>query len=86
MKLNSTYVEGLLPYVNTKTKRIHSYFHQTITATGRISSTEPNLQNIPTRIELGKQLRKAFKPEKGYIYRCRLFTNRIKSVSTHISR
>lgn len=68
MKLNSTYVEGLLPYVNTKTKRIHSYFHQTITATGRISSTEPNLQNIPTRIELGKQLRKAFKPEKGYIY------------------
>ena len=68
MKLNSTYVEGLLPYVNSKTKRIHSYFHQTITATGRISSTEPNLQNIPTRIELGKQLRKAFKPEKGYIY------------------
>ena len=65
---NSTYVEGLLPYVNTKTKRIHSYFHQTITATGRISSTEPNLQNIPTRIELGKQLRKVFKPEKGYIY------------------
>ena len=53
MKLNSTYVEGLLPYVNTKTKRIHSYFHQTITATGRISSTEPNLQNIPTRIDLG---------------------------------
>ena len=68
MKLNSNYVEGLLPYVNTKTKRIHSYFHQTITATGRISSTEPNLQNIPTRIELGKQLRKVFKPEKGYIY------------------
>ena len=68
VKLNSTYVEGLLPYVNKKTKRIHSYFHQTITATGRISSTEPNLQNIPTRIELGKQLRKAFKPEEGYIY------------------
>lgn len=68
MKLNSTYVEGLLPYVNTKTGRIHSYFHQTITATGRISSTEPNLQNIPTRIELGKQLRKAFKPEEGYIF------------------
>ncbi len=68
VKLNSTYVEGLLPYVNEKTKRIHSYFHQTITATGRISSTEPNLQNIPTRIELGKQLRKAFKPENGYVY------------------
>ncbi len=67
-KLNSTYVEGLIPYINSKTGRIHSYFHQTITATGRISSTEPNLQNIPTREELGKQLRKVFKPENGYIY------------------
>ena len=68
MKLNSTYVEGILPYINEKTKRIHSYFHQTVTATGRISSTEPNLQNIPTRFELGKQLRKVFKPKEGYVY------------------
>ena len=68
MKLNSTYVEGIKPYVNPKTHRIHSFFHQTITATGRISSTEPNLQNIPTRFELGKQLRKAFKPEENCIY------------------
>ena len=68
MKLNSTYVEGMLPYINEKTKRIHSYFHQTVTATGRISSTEPNLQNIPTRIELGKTLRKVFKPKKGYVF------------------
>ena len=67
-KLNSTYVEGLKPYINPKTKRIHSFFHQTITATGRISSTEPNLQNIPTRIELGKQLRKVFKPAEGKVY------------------
>ena len=67
-KLNSTYVEGLKPYINPVTGRIHSYFHQTITATGRISSTEPNLQNIPTRIELGKQLRKAFKPREGYLF------------------
>ena len=67
-KLNSTYVEGLLPYVSEKDNRIHSFFHQTITATGRISSTEPNLQNIPTRIELGKTLRKVFKPKQGYIY------------------
>ena len=64
-KLNSTYVEGLLPYINEKTNRIHSYFHQTVTATGRISSTEPNLQNIPTKLELGKQLRKVFKAENG---------------------
>jgi len=68
MKLNSTYVEGMKPYINPKTKRIHSFFHQTITATGRISSTEPNLQNIPTRFELGKQLRKVFKPEEGKVY------------------
>ena len=68
MKLNSTYVEGLIPYINEKTHRIHSYFHQTITATGRISSTEPNLQNIPTRYELGKLLRKAFKPAEGNIF------------------
>jgi len=68
MKLNSTYIEGLKQYINPKTKRIHSFFHQTITTTGRISSTEPNLQNIPTRFELGKRVRKVFKPEKGKIY------------------
>ena len=67
-KLNSTYVEGLKPYINPITNRIHSFFHQTITATGRISSTEPNLQNIPTRFELGKQVRKIFEPEEGKIY------------------
>ncbi len=68
MKLNSTYVEGLKPFINPKTNRIHSFFHQTITATGRISSTEPNLQNIPTRFELGKQVRKVFKPAEGKVY------------------
>ena len=67
-KLNSTYVEGMRPYINPKTGRIHSFFHQTITATGRISSTEPNLQNIPTRIELGKRLRKVFTPQEGCVY------------------
>ena len=67
-KLNSTYVEGLIQYINPKDEKIHSYFHQTITATGRISSTEPNLQNIPTRAELGKNIRKAFKPKDGNVY------------------
>ena len=67
-KLNSTYVEGLIPYINPVTGRIHSYFHQTITATGRISSTEPNLQNIPSREELGRNIKKAFKPKDGYVY------------------
>ena len=68
VKLNSTYVEGMLPYINGETNRIHSYFHQTVTATGRISSTEPNLQNIPTRVELGKKLRKVFKPKEKSVF------------------
>lgn len=67
VKLNSTYVEGLLPYID-ETSRIHSKFHQTVTTTGRISSADPNLQNIPTRMELGKKLRKVFKPKEGTIY------------------
>lgn len=61
-KLKSTYVDGLIPYIDKK-GRIHSYFHQTVTATGRISSTEPNMQNIPTRTEMGKNLRKAFQAQ-----------------------
>lgn len=86
MKLNSTYVEGLIPYINEKTNRIHSYFHQTITATGRISSTEPNLQNIPTRYELGKLLRKAFKPAKGYIFIDADYSQIELRVLAHISK
>ena len=86
MKLNSTYVEGLLPCINTNTGRIHSFFHQTITATGRISSTEPNLQNIPTRIELGKQVRKVFKPKEGYIYIDADYSQIELRVLAHISK
>ena len=67
-KLNSTYVEGLMPYINNRTNKIHSSFHQTVTATGRISSTDPNLQNIPTRDEIGKNLRKVFIPKEGNIF------------------
>lgn len=62
-KLKSTYADGLLAVMDEKTEKIYSTFNQTITATGRISSTEPNLQNIPIRLELGRQLRKAFIPE-----------------------
>lgn len=68
VKLNSTYVEGLIPYIDKEDGRIHSKFHQTVTTTGRISSTDPNLQNIPTRMELGRKLRKVFKPQQGYIF------------------
>ena len=67
-KLNSTYVEGMIPHINVNTGRIHTFFHQTVTATGRLSSTEPNLQNIPTRTELGRKLRKVFKAETGNVF------------------
>lgn len=59
-KLNSTYVEGLIPAINKADGKIHSSFNQTVTVTGRISSTEPNLQNIPVRTELGREMRKMF--------------------------
>ena len=64
-KLKSTYADGLLSVIDKKTGRIYSTFNQTITATGRISSTEPNLQNIPVRLELGRELRKVFIPKDG---------------------
>ncbi len=67
-KLNSTYVEGMMPYINEKTGKIHTFFHQTVASTGRLSSTDPNLQNIPTRTDLGKRLRKAFKPKPGNVF------------------
>ena len=86
VKLNSTYVEGLIPYINAKTQRIHSYFHQTITATGRISSTEPNLQNIPTRVEQGKQIRKAFNTKDGRIFIDADYSQIELRVLAHISR
>lgn len=65
-KLKSTYAEGLSNYIE-EDGRIHSSFHQTITATGRISSTEPNLQNIPIRMEQGRLIRKVFIPRKGCV-------------------
>ena len=66
-KLKSTYADGLAGFIQTD-GRIHGTFNQTITATGRISSTEPNLQNIPIRTELGRLLRKVFVPEEGYVF------------------
>ena len=66
-KLNSTYAVGLVPYIS-EDGRIHGTFNQTITATGRISSTEPNLQNIPIRMDMGKAIRKVFIPRDGYVF------------------
>ena len=66
-KLKSNYADGLAAYIGPD-GRIHGKFNQTITATGRISSTEPNLQNIPVRTELGRMIRKVFVPEEGYVF------------------
>ena len=66
-KLKSTYADGLSVFIG-EDDRIHSTFNQTITATGRISSTDPNLQNIPMRMELGRKIRKVFIPKKGFIF------------------
>ncbi len=66
-KLKSTYADGLAEYIE-EDGRIHSKFNQTIAATGRISSTDPNLQNIPIKMELGRAIRKVFSPEEGYIF------------------
>lgn len=66
-KLKSTYADGLAAYIG-EDQRIHSVFHQTVTATGRLSSTDPNLQNIPIRMPLGRAIRKVFVPEEGYTF------------------
>ena len=68
VKLKTTYGDGLYSAVNKDTGKLHSTFNQTITATGRISSTEPNLQNIPIKLEMGRKIRKVFIPQsKDYL-------------------
>lgn len=67
-KLQSTYIEGLQKVVNKETEKVHTRFNQALTATGRLSSTDPNLQNIPIRLEEGRKIRQAFVPsEKGWV-------------------
>ena len=65
-KLHSTYLEGLKPLINESTGRIHTHFQQMVTVTGRLSSTDPNLQNIPTRTDTGREIRTLFVPGEGY--------------------
>ncbi|MBI3814207.1 MAG: DNA polymerase I, partial [Nitrospinae bacterium] len=66
-KLKSTYINAIPELINAKTGRVHTSFNQAVTATGRLSSSNPNLQNIPIRTELGREIRKAFIPESGCI-------------------
>ena len=67
-KLKSTYIDGMIPLIDPEDDKIHAHFNQTVTATGRISCTEPNLQNIPVRDALGKEVRKAFIPDEGELF------------------
>ena len=67
-KLKSTYLDGISQLINSRTGRVHTSFNQTVTATGRLSSSDPNLQNIPVRREEGKKIRQLFEPGPGYDY------------------
>ena len=84
-KLNSTYADGLGTYIR-EDGRIHSQFNQTITATGRISSTEPNLQNIPIRMELGRDPESLCPARWIYLPGCRLLPDRAARPRPHVRR
>jgi len=86
IKLRSTYAEGLMRAINPRTGRVHSNFKQTVTATGRISSTEPNLQNIPIRLKLGREIRRAFIPGgEDYLFVAADYSQIELRVLAHIS-
>lgn len=87
-KLKSTYVDGLLAVANPKDNRIHTHFQQMVTATGRLSSTDPNLQNIPVRTELGRELRRHVRRtgQGAYPHRRRLFADRAARARAYLGR
>ncbi len=86
VKLNSTYVEGIIQYINPKDNRIHAVFNQTITATGRISCTDPNLQNLPSHEGEGKKIKKSFKAKDGYVFIDADYSQIELRVLAHISK
>jgi DNA polymerase-1 len=84
-KLRSTYVDALPQLVNRETGRIHTSFNQTVAATGRLSSSDPNLQNIPIRSEIGRRIRKGFIPEKGFVFLAADYSQIELRVLAHLS-
>ena len=86
IKLSSTYVDGLIVFINPKDSRIHAVFNQTITATGRISCTDPNLQNLPSHEGEGKNIKKSFKAKEGYVYIDADYSQIELRVLAHISK
>ncbi len=85
-KIKSTYADALLELINRKSGRIHTSFNQTITATGRLSSSEPNLQNIPVRTEIGKKVREAFESRPGYLILSADYSQIELRVFAHLSK
>jgi DNA polymerase-1 len=85
-KLKSTYIDGLCAQANPSSSRVHSSFNQTGTSTGRLSSSDPNLQNIPIRTEQGRMIRRAFVPEKGNVFLSADYSQIDLRVLAHLSR